>query len=391
MALTTPPIVARALVLFGLLSLCTVFRSVASDGPEFAADSPGTPMDIVFLIDISGSTGGILTSVRDKFWELQNEMSRLSPKANYRLGIVCMGRPSFRKENNYIKVISDLTKDIDAAAFPFFEIKDVTAPGNYHLGYALEVAINEMSWSNDPKALKVIFAIGNGRAFSGPGCAKPIKQANELGIIIHSLYFMAYDNKVEQQEWRDLATACGGKYNPIELKEPPIHFEKPYDNDLLLEACRMINTTYTPYGPEGVKRLDMQQSLDEDAELQGENAFEARTFFKATELYQGHNDSWDLVDLYLNGDLHPSKISRKHPPGILAHMTDEELMLHVTEVSYNRGEYISIIKMLTTKREEYMKNMREKMMVYRFGKTFFGVMNRTMVEMAESKEYRHSF
>jgi hypothetical protein len=72
-------------------------------------------------------------------------------------------------------------------------------------------------------------------------------------------------------------------------------------------------------------------------------------------------------------------------------MTDEELMLHVTEVSYNRGEYISIIKMLTTKREEYMKNMREKMMVYRFGKTFFGVMNRTMVEMAESKGYRHSY
>lgn len=365
-------------------------RGFSSNGTE--PDGPSAPpIDIVLLIDISGSTGGILTTVRDKFWELQNEMSRLSPTSNYRLGIVCMGRPSFQKENNYISIISDLTRDIDAAARPFFKIKDITSPGNYHMGHALDVAINQLSWSKDPNALKVIFAIGNGRAFSGPGCTKAIKEANEMGIILHGLYFMAYDNRVEQEEWRDLATSCGGKYFPISLREPPIVFEKTYDNDLLLEACRMINTTYMPYGANGVERRDAQESLDEDAELQGENPFEARTFFKATALYQGKNASWDLVDLYLNGDLNPSKISRKHPPGVLAQMTDEELLLHVTELSYNRGEYISIIKMLTTKREEHMKNMRDKMLVYRYGQSFFGVMNRTLVEMAESKGYVHEY
>jgi len=381
---------ARILCSSTLLVIWSMATCYPSGDPEPPSPS-APPIDIVLLIDISGSTGGILTTVRDKFWELQNEMSRLNPTANYRLGIVCMGRPSFRKENNYISVISDLTKDIDAAAYPFFKIKDITAPGNYHLGHALDVTINQISWSKDPNALKVIFAIGNGRAFSGPGCTKAIKQANELGIIIHGLYFMAYDNKTEQQEWRDLATACGGKYYPIELREPKIVFEKTYDNDLLLEACRMINSTYVPYGAVGVKRLDAQESLDEDAELQGENPFEARTFFKATALYQGNNASWDLVDLYLNGEMNPGKISRKHPPGVLAHMSNEELMLHVTEVSYNRGEYVSIIKMLSTKREEHMKNMREKMLLYRYGKTFFGVMNRTMVEMAEQKGYVHEF
>ena len=350
----------------------------------------GVPLDIVFVIDISGSTGGILTSVRDKFWELQNEMSRLTPTANYRLGIVCMGRPSFKKENNYIKIISDLTDDIEAAAAPFFEIKDLTAPGNYHLGYGLEVALNDLSWSKNPDALKVIFVTGNGRAYSGPGCSKAIKTANEKGIIIHSLYFTAYENKVEQEEWRDLASACGGKYFPIGLREPNIQFDKPYDNDLLLEACAMINTTYVPYGPDGVARYKAQISLDEDAELQGENAFEARTFFKATELYQGENQSWDLVDLLIAGKM-KDNIQRKYLHGVLQQLSDEELRLHVTEMSYDRGEYISIIKMLTTKREQYMRNMREKMMLYRYGASFFGVMNRTMVDMAVSKGYVHEY
>lgn len=382
----------KALFLLSLaaFSLWSIPKCYSSEG-DTADHLPGPPLDIVLVIDISGSTGGVLTSVRDKFWELQNEMSRLSPMANYRLGIVCMGRPSFRKENNYVSMISNLTEDIDEAAYPFFQIKDITAPGNYHMGHALELALTGMNWSKDPNALKVIFTIGNGRAFSGPGCTKAIKLAGEMGVIIHSLYFKAYDNRQEQEEWRDLATACGGKSYVIGLKEPNIHFEKPYDNDLLLEACAMINTTYVPYGEQGIDRLKAQTSLDEDAEMQGENPYEARTFFKATELYQGKNAGWDLVDLYLAGRFKPEKVKRKYLPGVLQHMTDEELLLHVTEMSYNRGEYISIIKMLTMKREMYMKNMREKMMLYRYGNTFFGVMNRTMIEMAEQKGYVHEF
>lgn len=353
--------------------------------------SAGVPIDIAWVIDVSGSTGGILPVVRDKFWELQNEMSRLTPTANYRLSIICMGRPSFKKENNYINLMSDLTDDIDAVASPFFQLKDLTAPGNYQLGYALDIAMNNLTWSKEPNALKVVFVLGNGLPSKGPGCEKAIKKAQEKGIIMHSLYFQTYDNARERAEWQSIAEATGGKYFSIGLREPNITFDKAYDNDLLLEACRMINTTYVPYGPNGVARLDAQESLDEDAELQGEFAFEARTFFKATPLYQVKNSSWDLVDLLHVGKFKPEKISRKDPPGVLAQMSDEDLHLHVTEMSYNRAEYISIIKMLTTRREEHMRNMRDKMMVYRFGNTFFGVMNRTMVDMAESKGYKHEY
>ncbi|MFT4524742.1 MAG: hypothetical protein ACI85F_000889, partial [Bacteroidia bacterium] len=51
----------------------------------------GPKMDIVFMLDISGSTGGILTSVRSKLWEIQNEIARLEPQPDFRFGLVCMG------------------------------------------------------------------------------------------------------------------------------------------------------------------------------------------------------------------------------------------------------------------------------------------------------------
>ncbi|MCF8275261.1 MAG: VWA domain-containing protein [Flavobacteriales bacterium] len=346
----------------------------------------GAPMDIVLVIDISGSTGGILSSVRGKFWEIQNEISRLEPTPKYRIGIVCMGRPSFKKENNYVQVISDLTDDIDAAAYPFFQIKDVSAPGNYFLGHALDVAVNGMSWSSDPNAIKLIFLAGNGKPSAGPGYTKPVREAAENGIIIHSLYFLSYSNQQEQAEWNSIATETKGTFSVIGLKEPAIVLEKPYDGSMLREANHMMNTTYLYYGQEGLSRYEMQADLDEEAELQGENQVEARTFFKATSLYQGKNAKWDLVDLQNTGG-NVLKQNTKLMDERLNEYSNEEFLAHLMEVGYERKEYISIIKMLSTQREEFLKEKREKMENYRFGKTFFGVVNRQIVETAEKHGY----
>lgn len=346
----------------------------------------GDPIDIVFVIDISGSTGGILSSVRGKFWEIQNELARLEPLPNYRIGIVCMGRPSFKKENNYVQVVSDLTNDIDAAAYPFFQIKDVTAPGNFFMGHALDVAINDLSWSSDPNAIKLLFVAGNGKPSAGPGYKKPIRDAKEAGIVLHSLYFLTYSNQKEQAEWKDMAKETGGNYHIIGLKEPAIVLEKSYDGAMLREANHMINTTYLYYGKYGLDRYEMQADLDEDAALQGENQVEARTFFKATKLYQGKNASWDLIDLKnTGGDIF--KQSTKFTDPRLSGLTNSEFELHIAEVDYERKEYISIIKMLSTQREQFLREKREKLKNYRFGKTFFGVVNRTVVETAEKHGY----
>ncbi|TNF32300.1 MAG: VWA domain-containing protein [Bacteroidetes bacterium] len=372
---TAPIFIALALL------VSTIFSTVNSFAKGGPADDEPT-MDVVFVIDISGSTGGILASVRSKFWEIQNEIARLQPTPNYRIGIVCMGRPSFKKENNYVSIISDLTDDIDAAAYGFFDIKDVTAPGNYFMGHALDVAVNEISWSQHPNSIRMMFVAGNGKPSAGPGFRKPVKEAKEKGITLHSLYFLTYSNQQEQAEWKSMADETGGNFYVIGLKEPAIVLEKPYDGELLREASSMINSTYVYYGNDGPTRFERQADLDVEAELQGENQVEARTFFKATSLYQGKNASWDLIDHMNNGgDI--MKVSMKKVDESLATMSDDEYKMYLSEVNYERKEYISIIKMLSTQREAFLAEKREKMQNYRFGKTFFGVVNKTIVDTAE--------
>jgi hypothetical protein len=66
-------------------------------------------------------------------------------------------------------------------------------------------------------------------------------------------------------------------------------------------------------------------------------------------------------------------------------MSDEELLLYVKEKSYERKEYISIIKLLSTQREEYMKKKREALENFRTNKTFYGVVNTVLIDMAKEK------
>jgi hypothetical protein len=388
MPLTKHSVLLLNRALFCLLAVIIALSGKAKELPE---EAYGGSIDIVFVIDISGSTGGILYSVRGKFWEIQNEIARLDPQPEYRLGIVCMGRPSFKNENNYVQVISDLTQDIDAAAYPFFQIKDVTAPGNYFMGHALDVAVNDISWTEDPNAIKLLYLVGNGKPSAGPGFKKPLQTAKEKGIIINSLYFLSYSNQKEQAEWKTIANESGGEFFIIGLKEPAIVLEKPYDGALLREANHMINTSYIYYGPNGLERHEMQAELDEEAELQGENQVEARTFFKSSQLYQDKNYSWDLIDLVNTGKGSAQSEKRKFMDERLQEMTNAEFAQYVTEIAFERKEYISIIKMLSTQREEFLKEKREKMKNYRFGKTFFGVVNKTIAETAKKYGYTVSY
>jgi hypothetical protein len=234
----------------------------------------------------------------------------------------------------------------------------------------------------------MIFLVGNGKPSAGPGYIKPMKDAKEKGIIIHSLYFMTYSNQNEQNEWNHIASETGGGFFIIGLKEPSIVLEKPYDGSMLREASRLLNKTYVYYGENGLTRYEMQADLDEESELIGDDSVEARTFFKASSLYVGNNYAWDLIDLGASGKGTPTKENRKYMDEAYATLPAMEFEQTLAEIGYERKEYLSIIKMLSTQREAFLGDMKEKMKDYRFGNTFFGVVNRSISEAAEKHGYK---
>lgn len=368
--------------LFVLFSVCRVFSQ----------ETKAPPIDVVFIVDISSSTTGLLSSVRNNFWEINNAISRLKPDPDYRIGLVLMGRPSFKEENDYIKIASDLTYDIDFVANEMFIIRDNATKGKVYFGNAIKETVDMMSWSKEKDAVKLIFVVGNGPVSNGYNYHKACEMAVKKDIKVYALYFPNITSPRDQAEWKDLAEKGNGEYFNISLNTGNnIVFEKSYQNDLLVEANSAINSTYVYYGVEGKDRFEMQEKLDILTNSVSEWETEARSFLKATKLYQGKNSSWDLVDLTNKEYFHYWKIKRNYLEPHLQNMSDEELQNYVEEKAAYRQEYVSIIKMLSQKREEFLKRKKQKMDMYRYNNTFLGVVKESIVKEAQSKGYRLDF
>lgn len=358
----------------------------------FAQETKAPPLDIVFIVDVSSSTTGLLSSVRNNFWEINNDISRLKPEPDYRIGLMLLGRPSFKEENAYIKIASDLTTDIDYVANEMFIIKDNATKGKVYFGNALKDAVNEFSWSKDENAIKLIFLVGNGPLSNGYDYRKAAESAVKKGIKIFSLYFPNITSGRDEAEWRDLAEVGNGTFANILLNAGNnIVFEKSYHNDLLVEANSAINNTYIYYGENGKDRFDTQERLDVLTNSVSDWETEARSFLKGTKLYQGKNYTWDLVDLANKQAVNYAKIDRKFLPPKLEQISDEDLKTLVEDKISERQEYISIIKMLSQKREEFLKRKKDKLELFRYNNTFLGVVKKTIIQQAVEKGYTSEF
>ncbi len=370
----------------------SVFIALFFTGYGISQEVKPPPIDIVFAVDVSSSTTGLISSVRNNFWEINNDISRLIPVPDYRIGLMLLGRPTFKEENAYVKIASDLTYDIDYVANEMFLLKDNATKGKVYFGNAIREAVENFSWSKDERAVKLIFLVGNGPLSNGYDYRKAAESAVKKGIKIYSLYFPNITSPRDQAEWEDLGKVGNGEYFSISLKAGNnIVFEKNYHNDLLVEANSAINKTYIYYGEQGKDRFETLERLDALTNNISDWETEARSFLKATGLYQGKNASWDLIDFSKKQPLVYSKIKREFLEPALQTMNDDSLKTYVEDKMNERQEYISIIKMLSQKREEFLKRKKEKMELYRYNTTFLGVVKKAIMQQAVEKGYVSEF
>ena len=151
--------VTRIYLLFSFLFAGWLFVPLHGIAQDVKA---GRPLDIVFCLDLSGSTNGLLTDVRDNLWLISNEIDQMNPRPALRIGVVGFSRPSFGKNNAYVKMLSDLTDDLDHVAAELYKLKPCIEKGDQIVSAALNTAIADASWSKDEQATKLIFVVGNG-------------------------------------------------------------------------------------------------------------------------------------------------------------------------------------------------------------------------------------
>ncbi|MBI2263903.1 MAG: VWA domain-containing protein [Armatimonadetes bacterium] len=199
---------AAATLLLGLGFLLKMITSGA------LGDYQATPrIDVVFLVDTTGSMGDEISVVKDKIGELMDSVEGGTPKPLVRYSIVAYRD---RGEDYVVKKFPLASDRKQIAAW----IQDIQADGGGDLpesvNEALHAAVQEMNWDLSPRCERILFLIGD----AGPhldysqdySYKKEANRAREKGISIHAIGCSGLDPRGEQV-FRYMAQETGGKFD----------------------------------------------------------------------------------------------------------------------------------------------------------------------------------
>jgi Mg-chelatase subunit ChlD len=183
-------------------------------------------IDVVFLIDSTGSMSDEIRTIKTHIINIVNEVRSGNPSPDLRIGIVAY-RDYKPEEREYVFQQYDLTRDIDGA---LDNLRAIEANGGGDHPEAVEtglhVAINKMNWNSNAK--KIVFLIGDAaphgygagdRSFpqgspEGYSYKDEIAYARAKDITIYTVSCSGMDPAGERI-WGDIAKMTGGSYNQL--------------------------------------------------------------------------------------------------------------------------------------------------------------------------------
>jgi hypothetical protein len=212
-------------------------------GKRLRPDSLQAPVEVVFCLDLSGSTNGVVNDLRDQFWLIVNTIQAVQPQSELRMGLVGFSRPSFGKESGYVRLLCPITPELDQVEAELYKLKPYIEKGDQYVSAALKVAVNDLRWSSDSGASKMVFLVGNGMVQSGGyDFVKFSEQARMKNIRIHSLYARRTHNLFKELPgWKRIASISGGRSTDFRVMTHDSITVWPSEPDSML---RVLNEGY---------------------------------------------------------------------------------------------------------------------------------------------------
>lgn len=257
------------------------------------------PVDIVFTLDLSGSTNGLIDNIRDKMWDVINQWKMFSPAPKLRLGIIGFSRLSFTGASGYVKILCDLTDDYDVLSSSLFNLPRSVENGYQFIGAAIDASVNNIDWSENSSALKIVYLIGNGKVNLGIiDFRKSCEMAKEKNIIINTIYCNKTLRDTRANDitgWIEIASSTGGaQYDTYVNKRAPLLNVSV--NLATLNAYKdSLNETYLPYGKMGTDKMKLMREADDNAGLVLNSYLYSRLKYKLSEEYRMKQFLWDIV------------------------------------------------------------------------------------------------
>ncbi len=319
-----------------------------------AGESSRPRMEVVFVLDTTGSMGGLIETAKRKIWSVANELARAKPSPEIRMGLV-----AFRdRGDDYVTRVFDLDADLDRVYGRLFEFQaGGGGDGPESVNQALREAVTKVSWTKDEKVLKVVFLVGDAPPHMDYGqdvpYAKTCEEAVRAGIVLNTL--RCGGDPATERVWTEIAKLSEGVYASIP-QEGSQSIATPYD-ERLADLGGALGRTLVAFG-DRKDREAAREKLDAGAKMaaaSGAAADRAEVLGRTKGL-----DEADLVEAVAEGKVKLEDVPADRLPEEMKPMTAAERKAHVEKKSAEREALRREMADLEAKRTAFLADAAKK-------------------------------
>ncbi|MBK1723700.1 vWA domain-containing protein [Thiocystis violacea] len=312
-------------------------------------------IEAVFVLDTTGSMGGLIQAAKDKIWSIASTMAMAQPAPEIRMGLV-----AYRdRGDDYVTRVVDLSKDLDGVHSELMQFQaQGGGDGPESVNQALHDALYRIGWSQDPSVYRVIFLVGDAPAHMDYQDDVPYPQtlaaAKQRGIRVNAIQCGTLGQTAT--EWQRIAQLGFGSYFQVEQGGSAVAMTTPYDAKLAALSAELDETRiYYGKTEERAKRrakLDSEKAAKaaaSPAALASRAGFVTSESGKASLLGER-----ELVDEVASGRVDVADLPAEELPSSLADMDVGAQRAVIAEKAETRNALREEIQVLSKQRSEYL-------------------------------------
>ncbi len=343
---------------FAFAALAALGLSLAPLAPLAAQEASDRPVvDVVFVLDTTGSMGGLIEGAKQKIWAIVNEIAGGKPSPAIRVGLV-----AYRdKGDDYVTKKVELTDDLDAmyAQLMGFEANG-GGDGPEHVNEALRMGVHDMAWTPGDKVLRIVFLVGDAEPHMDYAddvkYAATCETAVKAGIVINTVRCGA--DATTARIWQEIADLSEGKFASIAQDGGVVAVATPFDGQLA-GLNGELNGTFVYHGSEE-GRLGAKEKLDADDRAAGAaspSAAGERAMWKARKSAESDSSytRGDLVTESQCEDFDPKNVKDEELPENMRSMSPEERKTYLDGLAARRAEIQKKMAEVSAERDAFIK------------------------------------
>ncbi|MES2317879.1 MAG: vWA domain-containing protein [Pseudomonadota bacterium] len=319
-------------------------------------------IELVFVLDTTGSMGGMLEGAKTKIWGIVNDVLQRQGNAG---ATIRVGLVAYRDRGDaYVTKVTALSDNLDSVYAQLMSFRpEGGGDGPEDVRSAMAEALRAGGWSAPgPRTSQVMFLVGDAPPHDDyrnlASATASAREASRRGIIVNAI--QCGNDADTTTAWRNVAQYGGGEYFAIAQDGGVEVLVTPYDQELA-QLGQQIGGTYMAYGrsEERMKRQSAQVAMESRVAAAAPPAAKADRALNKALNDKAYDDS-DLVQKASAGSVALPSIAEAELPDALRALAPEKRQAALDKAVGERKALRARIVALSNQRDQYLAEQRSK-------------------------------